>query len=333
MWRQRKVAREANSCGKPAVGLAHEVSSCNADVPCNGDRDCTFGNWHDWSGCTEPCHGIQKRTRNVNQTSRGKGAHCSGALAQVGPCNPRQGEKDPVACGGGSRAQDCKMTAWTMWEMCSATCGIGQTVRRREIELPAKFGGKFCEPAIRETKECNKGNCPSTCISTDCAYSDWGEWSACDKCGGEKRRFRHILRQPKCMGKPCELKSTEQWAACPRKCHALSYCAWASWGDWNECSRSCGAGVRDRQRLLTIFNKRSEAPTYPQANNEVTALAALHELEKHTEEMESRRLKEIVVSFVCGLAAFFVIGAAIQRIRSGTLTRLTSADTTNVAVE
>jgi hypothetical protein len=95
---------------------------------------------------------------------------------------------------------------------------------------------------------------------------------------------------------------------------------------------------------LAIYNKPSEAPQYALRANEVTALEAfthghsLRELEERTQQMEGRRLQELVVSFGCGLAAFVVIGAAFQRISSGTRaqspsTHLSSIDTTNVAFE
>jgi hypothetical protein len=72
----------------------------------------------------------------------------------------------------------------------------------------------------------------------------------------------------------------------------------------------------------------------------ITELAAfvdgqsLGELERHTEEMQSKRLQEIVVSFGGGLAACVVISAVIQRIRSIAVAQSSPyLDTTNVAVE
>jgi len=185
-WRHRAVAREANRCGHPAEGLSHMLASCNEDIKCSVNQDCEFLDWADWGACSDACHGIARRARKFRHESKGLGAHCSGALDMIVPCNPNGlGEKAPKACAS-IASMDCVQTDWTMWGKCSTSCGAGQTIRRRDISQPATLGGKPCESALRETEACNKGQCPQSCTKTDCAFSDWDAWSVCDKCGGEK---------------------------------------------------------------------------------------------------------------------------------------------------
>ena len=52
----------------------------------------------------------------------------------------------------------CKLSSWSKWSGCSEKCGSGVKVRTRTIAAKAKYGGKKCVGAKRETKSC-KGNC------------------------------------------------------------------------------------------------------------------------------------------------------------------------------
>jgi hypothetical protein len=64
-------------------------------------------------------------------------------------------------------------------------------------------------------------------------------------------------------------------------------------------------------------------------------IRGMEELKGRSDQFESQRLQEVVVSFGCGLATFVVLGALMQRARSRTenaeYTSMNSA--TNVAVE
>ena len=61
-----------------------------------------------------------------------------------------------------SETRDCKVSSWSGWGECSKTCGIGETIRTREIEQHPAHGGRPCQP-LREFKwcgsarNCNKG--------------------------------------------------------------------------------------------------------------------------------------------------------------------------------
>eukprot|EP00438_Fugacium_kawagutii_P024013 Skav203308 [mRNA] locus=scaffold2570:119040:128690:- [translate_table: standard] len=98
-------------------------------------------------------------------------------------------------------------------------------------------------------------------------WSSWSQWGACNKCGGQRVRFRHVVREPANGGFPCELKASEETGKCPRKCHESMYCVWGHWESWSACSTSCGSGgVRHRQRGLAL-----------KSHDEVRALGLLYE--------------------------------------------------------
>merc|ERR1712050_645861 len=114
------------------------------------------------------------------------------------------------------------------------------------------MGGEGCEETLSETRGCDSRPCPTECSPVDCKWSGWNHWGACDKCGGEKKRFRHILAHAHCGGKPCEPTVAEEAMNCTRTCHEPSYCAFGNWQSWSDCSADCGSGVRNRKRLLEL---------------------------------------------------------------------------------
>ncbi len=56
---------------------------------------------------------------------------------------------------------DCRWREWTEWTECNTSCGGGEQVRERSIEILARRGGKPCRGESRETKRCNTHKCPS----------------------------------------------------------------------------------------------------------------------------------------------------------------------------
>lgn len=68
--RTRAVLRQPQNGGMPCGNTVQE-ELCNAS-PC--DRDCGFGDWTSWSGCSKTCRkGHQERTRLVITPARGNG--------------------------------------------------------------------------------------------------------------------------------------------------------------------------------------------------------------------------------------------------------------------
>jgi len=90
-WRGRFVSKEANDCGRPAVGPSQESKPCNDDVQCSPDVDCEFGDWGKWSGCSADCAGVRRRERVIARHGVGGGAACEGSLEQSEPCQKDAG--------------------------------------------------------------------------------------------------------------------------------------------------------------------------------------------------------------------------------------------------
>ena len=86
-----------------------------------------------------------------------------------------------------------------------------------------------------------------TAADLGCAWSGWSEWSSCSiSCGGRGSvsRSRSQTGSRVCQDTDHETRDC-QTNLCPVDCEM------SVWSAWSPCSRSCGTGVRSRQRSVT----------------------------------------------------------------------------------
>ena len=193
---------------------------------------CKLASWTAWSTCLSPCGGgRQSRTRAVLQN----GPSC-GATIEFRACNEQ-------AC-----PVDCAVSDWGKWSACSRTCGKGASTRGRFVTRAANADGAKCPTLMMERKSCDSAACPVNC---KVRWTSWGPCSA--SCGtGQHRRHRTYVAATN-GGKPClaGLPLKEQSQNCNEGSCATGGCKVAAWGSWSICSKSCGAGVRNRHRSVT----------------------------------------------------------------------------------
>jgi len=232
---------------------------------------------------------------------------CFGGSCRANPCSEEQHE-----------AVDCQLTAWGNWGECDATCGIGQKIRSREVITEPAFGGKACSAALSQTLACELRSCRDDCTPVDCSWEEWGGWGACDKCSGEMRRFRHISSHPSCGGRRCEFGSAEEITNCTRTCHADTFCMWSQWGDYGECSASCGQGLRSRARYLkamtasTLLAEQRARSDASDASQQVELLGKFEQLSLRSHHIKMNRIQVLLLSFTGGCLSLFAAMAAIR---------------------
>lgn len=179
-------------------------------------------------------------------------------MKEIRPCSPKLGDPRPAGCRI-DEPVDCEMGVWTRWSSCTAHCDGGVQRRTRVVVQRASHGGRGCLAALSEVNECNRHLCTGGSGPIDCEVGQWEEWGLCNKCDGERTRFRNILRYASNGGRTCDQMSIREVDKCPRSCNGNLYCTWASWEDWGDCSKTCGrGGKRRRRRYLHLTQDRED---------------------------------------------------------------------------
>ena len=155
---------------------------------------------------------------------------------------------------------DCQIKT-SDWSACSTSCGAGQQLRTHSIISQPLYGGKACPLVLEMSRPCNLVTCP-----TDCAMASFREWSNCSETcgsGGLRTRTRSVAQQPTAGGKPC-LSSVDvqpcKLQACPEDCVVSSF------GEWGNCSRTCGTGYAKQSRNVTLQPRFGGRPCPPLEN-------------------------------------------------------------------
>uniref|UniRef100_A0A8C6NYF9 Adhesion G protein-coupled receptor B1b n=1 Tax=Nothobranchius furzeri TaxID=105023 RepID=A0A8C6NYF9_NOTFU len=212
------------------VGLKRDgtdESNLGAVAP---QTDAKTDEWAAWSACSVTCgEGWQSRTRLCATSSFS--TQCTGPLRENRPCN------NTAVC-----PVDGAWDEWTPWSLCSSTCGRGYRARTRTCRQPQN-GGEPCRGPTKQTKFCNIAVCP-----VDGSWNEWSTWTACSaSCSNGTRQRTRECNGPSYGGSECHGSWKESASCFLKDCPVNG--TWHSWSTWGSCSRTCGGGVQQRQRV------------------------------------------------------------------------------------
>ncbi|XP_068688561.1 uncharacterized protein [Montipora foliosa] len=243
--------RRTRKCNNPAprsggnncslLGPPEEVWTCNNfSCPVHGN----YSTWSNFSSCSKSCgNGSMERQRNCsNPEPKHGGKDCSilGASKEIKSCN-----EFPCPI-------HASFSSWSIFSVCSKSCGNGTKTRTRNCSNPSpQHGGRNCSSLgpSEERNSCNVLPCP---INGN--YSPWSNFNRCSKsCGnGTKTRTRSCTNpKPQHNGTNCALlgPSTDV-----KPCNVFS-CpvdgGYTEWGNFTQCSQSCDKGTMYRVRNCT----------------------------------------------------------------------------------
>ena len=291
--KKRECVDQRDNFGNPCLANLVETENCNTN-PCP-----VWTPWTEWTSCSKSCgKGIRKKSREC-VLAKSDIDGCLGDDEAIESCNPdpcptltpwSEWTQCSKSCGGGTqrRIRDCKAltdfqvqnpcmedleesrtcnedscpdwTDWTEWTECSASCGGGKRSKVRECKDKSGENSDGCEGKDVVVEECNPESthpCPM--------WTEWSGWSHCSTtCGdGKRQRGRECatpsLRNGKylCDGGPDYEEETCNLGDCP---------TWSPWGQWSECSKSCGGGLRTKYRTCP----QGEGPGSPCGRGEST---------------------------------------------------------------
>lgn len=222
----------------PALHGGRNCPASKATTSCNSAEcppepvHCLIGSWTAWGACSKSCGGgVEERTRNNAAPQHGGDVCPTSSDTQL--CNT-------FAC-----PVSCLTSPWGAWTECTHSCGTeGRTERHRSVTVDHANGGQAC-PSLNEGKSCNSDPCPS-----DCVAGAWSAWSACThSCGGGTTTRTRPMTPPSFGGTSCPSEFVHSDScnqhSCPIDCQE------GEWGQWGDCSTTCGSGQKKRERSLT----------------------------------------------------------------------------------
>ncbi|KAM9489429.1 adhesion G protein-coupled receptor B1 isoform 9-T9 [Clarias gariepinus] len=191
--------------------------------------------WSPWSVCSATCgEGWQSRTRFC--VSASYSTQCSGPLREQRPCN------NTAVCPAALIAVHGAWDEWSPWSLCSSTCGRGYRDRTRTCK-PPQFGGDECVGPEKQTKFCNIAVCP-----VDGVWNEWSSWSSCSvSCSNGTMQRTRECNGPSYGGSECQGEWLQMRDCFLRECPVDGQ--WQQWSPWSSCTKTCGGGSQQRQRV------------------------------------------------------------------------------------
>ncbi|XP_077998339.1 uncharacterized protein LOC144451387 isoform X2 [Glandiceps talaboti] len=236
--------RECNN-PYPAYGGSGCLGSSMKEEECN-IAECIIvvdGGWSEWMAvgdCSAECgSGTQSYMRECNNpVPQNGGQQCEGEVTMDKICNNGECPVDGV------------WSDWTPVGTCSVPCGSGTLAYIRSCSNPPPAnGGLDCVGPTTKEEDCFLTPCP-----VNGKYSDWEDWTECDKsCGGG-----HQTRTRACDSPPPQYGGNDCKDEGPyletRSCNDF-YCAidggWTDWSDWGPCEPDCNDGYQSQSRSCT----------------------------------------------------------------------------------
>lgn len=147
--------------------------------------------------------------------------------------------------------ETCIYSNWSPWSACSSsTCEKGKRMRQRMLK--AQLDLSVPCPDTQDFQPCMGPGCSDEDGST-CTMSEWIIWSPCSiSCGtGMRSRERYVKQFPE-DGSVCTLPTEETEKCTVNEDCSPSSCLMTEWGEWDECSATCGMGMRKRHRMVKM---------------------------------------------------------------------------------
>ncbi|KAM6172725.1 spondin-1 [Erethizon dorsatum] len=147
--------------------------------------------------------------------------------------------------------ETCIYSNWSPWSACSSsTCDKGKRMRQRMLK--AQLDLSVPCPDTQDFQPCMGPGCSDEDGST-CTMSEWIIWSPCSiSCGmGMRSRERYVKQFPE-DGSVCTLPTEETEKCTVNEECSPSSCLMTEWGEWDECSATCGMGMKKRHRMIKM---------------------------------------------------------------------------------
>ncbi|XP_045137264.1 spondin-1-like isoform X1 [Portunus trituberculatus] len=227
---------------------------------CRGNRN----NFEEYEQCTKLCE--------VNKAPGGQD--------QSQPINPRpppsRSRLRPQPDDRGQRV-DCKVTDWSRWSPCSATCGDAIKEKHRRIVEQNRNGGRRCPRRLVKKRDCKVPRCPTDHFNGLQSLSQRRETEPTATTTTTPPPVPH---QPETEAVPLSSFDPDEEYISPslynphvgpsyltdddhdhHEHEDVENCVLSEWGPWSPCTHSCGPeALQQRSRLVVMEARNGGTP-------------------------------------------------------------------------
>mmetsp|Transcript_65291 Transcript_65291/g.120266 ORF Transcript_65291/g.120266 Transcript_65291/m.120266 type:complete len:581 (+) Transcript_65291:119-1861(+) len=224
-------------------GKQHQECNCLTYCPV----DCSWNDWKDWTECSQTCEGQRTRTRSLTPARHGGVCtHEARELMETKPCNS-------LPC-----PVDCEWGDWGAFGACKfveKTCNAWSSRFRHRVKNVNEAHGGVCIGDYTSHERCRYVPCP-----IDCQWHSWGDWSECSHncAGGKRSRHRRVYREALHGGHLCDGQDAHVQQCNTQPCPVN--CIWGPWGEFTDCTKSCGGGAKERSRGYQVHVANGGVP-------------------------------------------------------------------------
>ncbi|KAG8000762.1 Thrombospondin type-1 domain-containing protein 7B [Nibea albiflora] len=158
---------------------------------------------------------------------------------------------------------DCKLSDWSAWSACSASCGSGLKIRSKWLREKAFNGGRPCPRLDLKNQVYEAVRCHSECSQYEWKIEPWSictintvdDLPACGE-GVQSRKIR-CVKKGTTSGEASSVEDSlcdqEEMPARAQVCFlaCANDCVTAPWGPWSNCPPQCDHGTaRNRSRHI-----------------------------------------------------------------------------------
>ncbi|XP_036432693.1 thrombospondin type-1 domain-containing protein 7B [Colossoma macropomum] len=258
-------SRKRLHCQREDVYPLVETESC----PC---EEFVSESWGNWSACVLPMAPRDWRAHRAQRGQRSQGCG-QGVRYRAVACTDQRGRLlDPSLCSTSGLLEepchipcplDCRLSSWSAWSPCSASCGSGLKVRSKWLREKPFNGGRPC-PKLdlkNQAQVYEAVPCRSMCSVYEWVTEPWSFCSinsvdqlpACGE-GVQSRKIRCVLRgsdysssvnESLCDAEEMPLQAQTCVLPCPGDC------VMSPWSPWSSCPMPCDPNtVRMRTRHM-----------------------------------------------------------------------------------
>uniref|UniRef100_A0A3B1IIX4 Thrombospondin type-1 domain-containing protein 7A n=1 Tax=Astyanax mexicanus TaxID=7994 RepID=A0A3B1IIX4_ASTMX len=252
-------SRKRSRCQREDIYPLVESEPC----PC---EDFISETWGNWSACILPT-APQGWRGHRGQKSQGCG---QGLRYRALTCTDQRGRlMDPSLCSTSGLLEepchipcplDCRLSSWSAWSACSASCGSGLKVRSKWLREKPFNGGRPCPKLDLKNQVYEAVPCRSVCGVYEWVAEPWSFCSintvdqlpACGE-GVQSRKIRCVLRDSDysssvndslCDADEMPLQAQTCVLPCP------GHCVMSPWSHWSSCPSCDPNTVRTRNRHM-----------------------------------------------------------------------------------